>query len=227
MTWTVSNNDDSPLVIITDSRGVPFNPDPVAPHGETSATEAIHGPDDDQAITETITVQHASGETSEYSVTITAAACNGPDVPPEVSFTFDKTASASTARVGDTLQYRYCGQNTSDIPLEVVRLVDDRLGVVIELPDVETVVAPGDSLCNTDIGLPVSYDVVLSDLGTTITNSAVVTVRTQEATPREFQATATTSVEPFPFRRVCSKRLTPDNKTWVCHRTLSDTTRTT
>ena len=38
-------------------------------------------------------------------------------------------------------------------------------------------------MCNTDLGLPVSYTVTLADLGTTIINNAVVTVRTQEATP--------------------------------------------
>ncbi len=108
----------------------------------------------------------------------------------EVSFTFSKSASTSTAAVGDTVEYSYCGQNTSEIPLEVVRLVDDRLGVVIELPDVETVVEPGESLCNTDLGLPVNYTVTLEDVGTTIINNAVVTVRTQEPTPREFQAVA-------------------------------------
>ena len=130
------------------------------------------------------------GSTSELSAEVIAAACEGPPAPPEVTFTFTKTASMSTARVGDTVEYTYCGQNTSDIPLEVVRLVDDRLGVVIELPDVETVVAPGESLCNTDVGQPVSYTVTEADLDTTIVNHAVVTVRTLEDTPREFQAVA-------------------------------------
>ena len=91
--------------------------------------------------------------------------------------------TASTARVGGTVEYVYCGQNTSGIPLEVVRLVDDRLGVVIELPDVETVVTPATRCATPTSASPVTYDVTLSDLGTTITNHAVVTVRTQEATP--------------------------------------------
>ena len=78
-----------------------------------------------------------------------------------MTFTFTKTPSVLAAGVGDTVEYVYCGQNTSDIPLEVVRLVDDRLGVVIELPGVETVVAPGETLCNTDVGQPVSYTVTL------------------------------------------------------------------
>ena len=120
-----------------------------------------------------------------------------------MTFTFTKTASTSTAAVGDTVEYTYCGQNTSDIPLEVVRLVDDRLGVVIELPDVETVVAPGESLCNTDLGLPVELRGHAADLGTTIVNHAVVTVRTQEDSPRS------------------SRRRRPPKSTYRCHRFCS------
>ncbi len=120
------------------------------------------------------------------------------------------------------MEYVYCGQNTGSLPLEVVRLVDDRLGVVIELPGVETVVAPGDSLCNTDIGQPVTYTVRLADVGTTITNHAVVTVRTQEATPRVFQATATATVDVALSPPVLTL-LAGREKTWVCHRTLSAT----
>ena len=131
----------------------------------------------------------------ELSASVTAAACTGPSLTPDVSFTFTKTPSVPTAGVGDTIEYVYCGQNTGAFPLEVVRLVDDRLGVVIEVPGVETVVAPGDSLCNTDIGQPVNYTVRLADLGTTITNHAVVTVRTLELAPRVFQATATATVD--------------------------------
>ena len=108
-----------------------------------------------------------------------------------------------------------------------MRLVDDRLGVVIELPDVETVVAPGESLCNTDLGLPVSYTVTLADLGTTITNHAVVTVRTQEAAPRVFQATATAVVDvPLP-RRLREAIQTEDEDLGLSPHVESTTTRTT
>ena len=72
-----------------------------------------------------------------------------------------------------------------------MRVVDDRLGVVIELPSVQTVVGPGESICNTDIGNIASYTVQPDDAGSVIHNNAVVTVRTQEAEPREFQGTAT------------------------------------
>ena len=95
------------------------------------------------------------------------------------------------AAVGETVEYTYCGQNTSTIPLTVVRLVDDRIGVVLEGG---RVVAPGASLCNTDVGATASYVVQESDDGSVIVNNAVVTVRTQEDEPREFQQTAQTEV---------------------------------
>ena len=95
------------------------------------------------------------------------------------------------AAVGQTVEYTYCGTNTSTIPLTVVRLVDDRIGVVLEGG---RVVAPGESLCNTDVGAPASYVVQESDVGSVIINNAVVTVETQEEEPREFQAIAQTEV---------------------------------
>ena len=58
----------------------------------------------------------------------------------------------------------------------------------------ETVVAPGESICNTNIGIPVSYTVQPDDAGKVIYDNAVVTVRTQEAEPREFQGTASSDV---------------------------------
>ena len=103
-------------------------------------------------------------------------------------------ASVSWAAVGDTVEYEYCGRNTGTSPLEVVRLVDDRLGVVIELPSVQTIVGPGESICNPDIGIIASYKVLPDDAGSVIHNYAVVTVRTQEAEPRQFQVAATAVV---------------------------------
>ncbi len=217
--WTVSNNDGSPVIVVGSARGLEYSPNPDAPHGGSTATELIDGPAEDQQLTETVTVELAGGGTSEYSAGVTAAACTGPELPADVSFTFSKTASVAMAAVGDEVEYVYCGRNTSGIPLEVVRLVDDRLGVVIELPDVETVVGPGETLCNTDIGQPISYTVALSDLGTTITNHAVVTVRTQEDPPRVFQASATAGVR-VPLARL-REAIQDGDKTWVCHRTLS------
>jgi hypothetical protein len=215
--WTVSNNDGSPAIVLSSARGVEYNPNPHAPNGSSVGVEVLDGPASDERLTETVTVQHATG-TDDYSATITAAGCSGPIAP--VTFTFTKTASTASAAIGDTVDYVYCGQNTSDIPLEVMRLVDDRLGVVIELPGVETVVAPGDTLCNTDLGLPVRYTVTLADAGTAITNHAVVTVRTLEPTPRVFQASATAVVDvPIPPRLLA---VLAGDKTWICHRTESD-----
>jgi hypothetical protein len=98
------------------------------------------------------------------------------------------------ADVGSTVQYRYCGENTSDVDLEVVRVVDDRLGV-LEVPEESTIVSPGETLCNTDLGLPVSYVVEASDAGTTIVNNAVVTVRTTGVDAQAFQAADPAEVE--------------------------------
>src|SRR5690606_25701656 len=78
---------------------------------------------------------------------------------------------------------------------EVVRLVDDRLDVLFELGDVATIVPPGGTICNDDVGLTASYEVQPADAGQTIANNAVVTVRTTEDTPRTYQQTATAQVD--------------------------------
>ena len=145
----------------------------------------------DQAVTSTVTIDAGGGEVFQLSDDITAPACVGPAQLPEVTFTFVKTPSASIAAVGDTVEYTYCGQNTSTIPLTIVRLVDDRLGVVLEG---DAVVAPGATVCHTDVGNVVTYTIPEADAGSVINNNAVVTVRTQEAEPREFQAIAAAAV---------------------------------
>ena len=159
----------------------------------------------------------ADGSTSGLSATITVPACVGPSLPPDVTFTFAKTVSTQTAAIGDVVSYTYCGRNTSDIPLEVVRLVDDRLGVVIALPNVDTVVPPGKTVCNTDLGLPIDYTVAASDLGSTIVNEAVVTVHTQEQPPREFQAAAVAEVRvPMPAAAFAPLNGS-DHRVTICH----------
>ena len=69
--------------------------------------------------------------------------------------------------------------------------MDDRIGLIFEG---DRVVAPGESICNTDVGNPVSYTVQPDDAGKVIYNHAVVTLRTQEDEPRQFQGTATSDV---------------------------------
>ena len=76
----------------------------------------------------------------------------------------------------------------------MVQVVDDRYGV-LELPDEETVVAPGETICSSDLGVPVTHVATAAEEGTTIVNNAVVTVRTVEAEPRTFQATDPAEVE--------------------------------
>ena len=56
--------------------------------------------------------------------------------------------------------------------------MDDRIGVVLEG---EEPIAPGASVCNTDVGAPASYVVQESDAGSVIHNNAVITAQTQEA----------------------------------------------
>ena len=90
--------------------------------------------------------------------------------------------------------------------MEVVQLADDRLGVLL---GGGVVVDPGDSLCNTDVAAPVTYVVQEADEGGVINNHAVVTVRTQEDTPREFQGTASGAVAVPSGRDACARRRLP------------------
>jgi LPXTG-motif cell wall-anchored protein len=147
----------------------------------------VDGPATDAEISESITIGIGGGQTAQTSATVTAAACTGPAAPPGIAFTFTNDPSVPVAEVGETVAYSFCGRNNSDVPLEVVRVVDDRYGE-LELPDIQTIVQPGQSFCNTDIALEVTYEIQPTDQGTTIINNAVVTVRTVGAEPQAFQA---------------------------------------
>src|SRR5690606_29999658 len=96
--------------------------------------------------------------------------------PPGITFTFTLEASAATASPGDTVEFVYCGQNTSDVPLEVLRVDDDRFGPLV-LPTERTIVEPGGQICNTGVDLPVSVVVEAADEGTTIVANAFATVQ--------------------------------------------------
>ncbi len=98
------------------------------------------------------------------------------------------------AEVGETIDYTYCGENRSDVPLEVIQVDDDKFGL-LTVPDEQTIVEPGETLCSTDLGLPVSYVATEADAGTTIVNNAVATVRTVGAEPQAFQAADPAEVE--------------------------------
>ena len=124
------------------------------PGGEATATHVIEGPATDEQVTSTVTIDAGGGVVVELSDEITAGACEGPEAPPDVAFALSVTPSVSEAAVGDTVEYVYCAQNTSPIPLAELRLVDDRIGVVVEG---EEPIAPGASVCNTDVGVPASY----------------------------------------------------------------------
>ncbi|WP_276967876.1 LPXTG cell wall anchor domain-containing protein [Desertimonas flava] len=94
--------------------------------------------------------------------------------------------------MGETIEYVYCGENTSDVPLEVIRVDDDRFGTLI-LPADRTVVEPGGEICNTELDLPVSLVVEAADEGTTIINRAIATVQTVDG--RQFQLSDSAEVE--------------------------------
>jgi hypothetical protein len=220
VSWLLTNNGATPVPIMTTFGPVPMNPNPVPAFGSASATLTVDGPDTDQQVTTTATVDGGAAGQIQLSDDITVAACQGPEFPPEVTFTFTTTPSVSRAAVGDTVEYTYCGQNTSTIPLEIVRLVDDRLGVLIELPSVQTIIGPGESLCNTDLAIIVSYVVQADDAGGVIHNNAVVTVRTQEAEPRQFQATATSEVAVS----LAAAEQQGQKDIRICHRTNSHDT---
>ena len=153
----------------------------------------IAGPAADEVISESVTFDAGGGRTVEAAASVTVPACTGPVAPPEIVFTFTNEPSVPVAEVGETVEYFYCGENQSDVALEVLRVVDDRYGV-LELPDVETIVQPGQTFCNTDLDLDVTYEVQPDDEGTTIVNNAVVTVR-PVGQPQAFQATDPAEVE--------------------------------
>ena len=198
VTWTVRNLGTEQLTISGDTRGVTFTPSEVPADGTATGVETIDGPAVNDEVTETVTVVVA-GETVDLAATVTVPACTGPPAPDEITFTFTNDASVPSAFVGETVEYTYCGENTSDVPLEVLQVVDDRFGV-LELPDVETVVQPGETICSSDLGLPVTHVATAAEEGTTIVNNAVATVRTVEAEPRQFQATDPAEVEILGFR---------------------------
>jgi LPXTG-motif cell wall-anchored protein len=184
------------LTITGDDRGVVFDPAQVPADETATGSESIDGPAADGEISNTVTVVYGQGQSGAATATITVPACTGTPAPPDIVFTFTNDPSVATAEVGETVDYFYCGENTSDVELEVVRVVDDRFGI-LEVPEESTVVSPGERLCNTDLGLPVSYQTVDSDAGTTIVNNAVVTVRTDDG--QEFQAADPAEVEVFAF----------------------------
>jgi LPXTG-motif cell wall-anchored protein len=190
----VRDTGGSPVTITGDDRGVSFTPTQLPANTSATGSEVIEGPAADEAVTETVNVDVGGGQTAEAGATVTVPACTGPAAPDDIVFAFTNEASVAEATSGETIAYDYCGENTSDVDLEVVQVVDDRYGV-LELPAGEYVVAPGETICSSDLGLPVTHVPTAAEEGTTIVNNAVATVRTVEAEPRTFQATDPAEVE--------------------------------
>ena len=65
----------------------------------------LDGPDTDQSMATTVTIDGGPAGPIELSDDITAAACPGPDAPPDVTFTFHVTPSVTRAVVGQTVEY--------------------------------------------------------------------------------------------------------------------------
>ena len=198
LTWTVRNTGGSPVTITGDDRGVSFTPTQLPASTSATGSEVIEGPAADEVVTETVSVNVGEGQTVQAAGTMTVPACTGPAAPDDIVFAFTNEASVAEATSGETIDYDYCGENTSDVDLEVVQVVDDRYGV-LELPAGEAVVAPGETICTSDLGLPVTHVPTAAEEGTTIVNNAVATVRTVEAEPRTFQATDPAEVEILGF----------------------------
>ena len=192
--WTVTNSSTSAVGIIGDTRGLTFSADPIPPGAASTATEVIDSPAAVEQIVETVTVDTGEPAESDISATVTVADCTGPAQPASISFAFTVDASVESTSVGDTIEYSYCGENTSDLDLEVVRVVDDRFGV-LDLPDEPATVLPGDTICTGDVGPPIAYVVTAGDAGKTITNNAVATVRILGDEPQGFQAVDAAEVQ--------------------------------
>ncbi len=188
ITWTLENNDPSASANVTGTNptGASFSPLPVPPQGSATATEVVPGPATPGTRTLEVSV-NVGGIGTSPDATVNLSACQG-TIPPQLSFTFTKTADRTTAEVGDTITYTYAGRNTSSVPLEVVRLVDDRLGIFLERPE-RTIVQPGASISEQ-----VTYVVRSTDAGTTVVNNAVVTVQDPDDPSISGQGTASASV---------------------------------
>ena len=131
---------------------------------------------------------------SGLSDDITVPACPGPDAPPDVTFTFTWSRAFSTghrrshhrrtstaARTRARSRWRSCGSSTTGIG-------GDRF------VGVDRSSLPASRSATPTSVYPVSYTVQPDDAGKVIYDNAVVTVRTQEAQPRQFQGTATSDV---------------------------------
>jgi hypothetical protein len=173
VSWTLTNFSTLPVTVVANSLGLTFAPNPTPPGGlggvRATATEILPGASTASTRGLTLDVDLGRGARATVTSSVTLPPCEQP-LPNELTFTFTKTASASTAEVGQTITYTYAGTNTSAIAIEVVQLVDDRLGILIEEPQA-TLVAPGASISRS-----VDYVVQPTDAGTTIENNAVVSV---------------------------------------------------
>jgi uncharacterized repeat protein (TIGR01451 family) len=113
-----------------------------------------------------------------------------PTPPPQVGFTFTKTAARPVAQIGEVITYTYTGTNTGTVPLQVAQLVDDQLGIVLHTG---RIVQPGQTITTQ-----VQYTATALDASAgSIHNAAVVTV-VPEGTTTELSAVADADVQTPP-----------------------------
>ena len=156
LTWTVRNIGGSPVTITGDDRGVSFTPTQLPANTSATGSEVIEGPAADEAVTETVSVDVGGGQTAEAAATMTVPACTGPAAPDDIVFTFTNEPSVRRRPRARRSRTTTAARTPATSDLEVVRVVDDRYGV-LELPAGETVVAPGETICSSDLGLPVTH----------------------------------------------------------------------
>ena len=110
VTWQVNNNGAAAVEIVDLTEPVTLEPSVIPANSLARATEVIDGPETDQQVTSTVTIDLGGGVSTELSDDIVAPACEGPEAPADVSFTFTKTASVAEAVVGEPWSTRTAGR---------------------------------------------------------------------------------------------------------------------
>jgi uncharacterized repeat protein (TIGR01451 family) len=175
VTWSLTNTGAGTDAVVDASRdGLVFDPDPLPPGVTATAQERVPGtggPVQTLELTVTVQPEDPQAEPLVRSTSLTIGRCEEP--ADGVAFTFDKVADRAEAAVGETVVYTYTGTNTGALPLELLALVDDRLGLVLDGAEVG-IVEPGETVTGT-----LSYVVTDADANIgEIDNIAVVTVST-------------------------------------------------
>ncbi len=112
VTWRVTNNGEAPIPV-TNHRARFARTESGAAFDSAIATGDIDGPETDQQVTSTVTIDARWWGRAEESDDITAAACRGPETPADVTFTFTSRRAWREAVVGDTVDVHVLRTNTA------------------------------------------------------------------------------------------------------------------